>query len=47
MKLDKGVDVKGHEGLSLGLGLAFHHSSSWGDREEIAKETEMEQMRGR
>lgn len=45
VKLDKVVHVKGHEGLSLGP--ALQHQSSWGDGEGIAKETEMEQMRGR
>lgn len=40
MKLDKEEDVKGHKGLSVGL--ALHRYSSWGGREERAKETEME-----
>lgn len=44
-KLGKRVDIKGHGGLSLGLGL--HPQNSGGDGEKIAKVTEMRHMRGR
>ena len=44
MKLDKGEDGKGHQRLSLGL--AVHHYRGGEGEEDLAKETEMEPVRG-